>query len=50
MTGMTIRAQAMLQKCLANLLLNCVSLIEFLTSNGKEFHIIMYEYEKRKIY
>ena len=28
----------MLQKCLANLLLDCVSLIEFLISNSKEFH------------
>ena len=28
----------MLQRCLANLILNCESLIEFLISNGKEFH------------
>ena len=28
----------MLQKCLANLILNCESLIEVLISNGKEFH------------
>ena len=55
MTGMTIHTQAarladsaLLQKCLANLILNCKSLIEFLISNGKSS--IMYEYEKIKIY
>ena len=54
MTGMPIRAQAarsdsvMLQKCLANLILNCESLIEFLISNGKELSSIVYEYEKKK--
>ena len=41
-SGCSLSDSAMLQKCLANLIVNCESLIEFLIS--------MYEYEKRNIY
>ena len=41
MTGMTLRAQAArFQKYFSNLILNNESLIEFLISNGKEFHYV----------
>ena len=37
----------LLQKCVANLILNCKSLIEFLISNGKEFHNVCVRKKER---
>ena len=45
-SGCSFSDSAMPQRCLANLILNCKSLIEFLISNSKEFHNV--ENEKNK--
>ena len=37
------------QKCLANLVLNCESLIEFLISNGKKFHNVWLQKKKESL-